>query len=229
MKTRTKTGKVTKTLGLGVLSEIESAGCLLWDGIVGGAHFFQRDGFIVTRRGLLSYLKSLRLNLDQLSGKTVLDLGCGKSRFTELVNEIQQDTGTHAIALDRFAHPPNAGEQPFVRADAFALPFADNSIELSVSNWFFNLWLPDWTNWGLEKKKDNINGLLNELIRVGKPGGEIRLAYAFANAGMGGPRYVCDQAKANPKVVSVEKHAPSPFSGCIVIHLAESKEDRQPE
>lgn len=79
---------------------------------------------------------SLDVPLGELSGKLVLEAGCGMGRFAEVV----QSTGATYVGLDYSyavdAAQKNVGRLPgvhLVQADIFNLPFADEVFDLVIS------------------------------------------------------------------------------------------------
>jgi ubiquinone/menaquinone biosynthesis C-methylase UbiE len=110
-------------------------------------------------------LSALIRALGPLDGLRVLDLGCGKGRFAaRLTHE-----GAQVIGLDiSSAMLGEAFGLARVKASARRLPFADESFDAIVAVEVFEH-LPD------------VDGTLNELARVLRPGG--RLAIVDKNAG----------------------------------------------
>jgi SAM-dependent methyltransferase len=207
-------------LAIGVPQEAHSLIMMPVDIVTGALSFFKRKGFIVTRRGILSYMQALGLRLEDLEGKTVLDLGAGRSPFAPAINKILGSRGTRAFSLDLNANPPDPRLAGFVRADAMRTPFRDSSMDMVVSNWFFSLFMPDWTNPQLTGfKKSALTHLVNESVRITKPDGEIRVSFPFANLGLKGIQFVRAVALRNPKVERVDVTWPRPFVGYIRIKL----------
>jgi|GEM_PF-4468095 len=131
------------------------AGYLLWK-----THFGNK--IPSTGRGVMNYLSNLRLLNYDFTGKKILDVGSGHSRFAQVVDGIYRATGTQATALDKQVQP--AGRNS-VKADATNMPFKDGEFDLVVSSWAYTYW---------HETKVGFNAL-NEMIRVAKPAGEIRL------------------------------------------------------
>ncbi len=115
-----------------------------------------------TARGVLNYLTNLRLLDYDFSGKNILDVGAGFSRFAQAVDMIYRGTGTQAIALDKQVQPYGRNS---VKADATAMPFKDDHFDLVVSSWAYTYW---------HGSKQGIDAL-DEMIRVSKSGGQIKL------------------------------------------------------
>lgn len=115
-----------------------------------------------TARGVLNYLTNLRLLGYDFSGKNILDVGAGYSRFAQVVDLIYRGAGTQAVALDKQVQPYGRNG---VRADATAMPFKDDHFDLVVSSWAYTYW--HGSEHGMKT--------LDEMIRVSKPGGQIKL------------------------------------------------------
>lgn len=132
-----------------------------------------QENFAVTGRGALNYAIRLHLNDAHLRNKQILDLGSGRSFFVDIVNSIYGETGTRAIALDRFVTDVRVGNGSFVQADMRSLPFGRESFDLVTSVWSMNYFADN-------NNKDSLVKALREAIRVAKPGGEVRIAYNWA-------------------------------------------------
>lgn len=118
----------------------------------------------------LSYDVSARLQ--RFSGKhlmpwlpnrndiTVIDLGCGTGFFTDiLAGRYAQVIGVDiSTKMLNFAKENRNNDISWIEADAYTLPFADNSIDLIYSNLMIQ-----WC--------DPITTVLDEVLRVLKPGG----------------------------------------------------------
>jgi hypothetical protein len=205
-----------KLVGMGVAQQVESAVRAPVDLVTSIAAFKARNGFAVTRRGILSYLANFRLGASDLAGKHILDLGSGRSRFAQTLNDLLAAQGTVAVGVDRFAKPPTAKSPRFVTTDAFKLPFRPGSFDLVLSNWFFCLFMPDVTapRFTAEKRK-RLDLLVDQVVNVLAPGGEARVSYSVLHLGLGGVPYVRDRLRAHPDVALVEVKRPLPWMGYI--------------
>jgi SAM-dependent methyltransferase len=106
---------------------------------------------------------SLNFPLEDLSGKLVLDAGCGMGRFAEIVHRF----GGEYVGLDYSyaidAANANASDLPgvhFVQADVFAPPFADGVFDLVMSL-------------GVLHHTPDPRRAFDALPRVVKPGGQL--------------------------------------------------------
>lgn len=94
----------------------------------------------------------------ELAGKRVVEVGCGRGAFQDLVNDyVGVD---YASAVKRYLH------KPFVEASATSLPFEDSTFDAA------------WTVWTLEHVPDPARAFA-ELRRVIKPGGVLMLVPAW--------------------------------------------------
>ncbi|OGH20647.1 MAG: hypothetical protein A3D74_03500 [Candidatus Levybacteria bacterium RIFCSPHIGHO2_02_FULL_37_13] len=121
---------------------------------------------------LQSYLDFVSLSLDDLKGKTVLDLGSGINRA--FAAQANLAGNTKVVSLE----PRAAFEQaiphndlaPLVAGMAYKLPFRNDSFDLAVSFTAIPMWL---------KTEDEMRDSFQEIDRVLKPGGEARLYPPF--------------------------------------------------
>ncbi|CAN5568654.1 hypothetical protein BH11BAC1_BH11BAC1_06680 [soil metagenome] len=79
--------------------------------------------------------RCLGFPIEELKGKTVLEVGCGAGRFTELL--VKSGALVHSIDLSHAveANKRNIGEQPNYRiaqAGAYEIPFNDESFEVVI-------------------------------------------------------------------------------------------------
>lgn len=77
--------------------------------------------------------RCLGFQLNELKGKTVLEVGCGAGRFTELL--VKSGALVHSIDLSNAveANKLNIGDQPNYRiaqAGAYEIPFPDNAFDI---------------------------------------------------------------------------------------------------
>lgn len=104
--------------------------------------------------------------LEELSGKTVLDIGAGKSHLAETVEAL--DSSTSIISLDISPEALKESSSKYnVIANAEHLPFANGSFDeilLSIS-------LPFWA-----QSPEQVERFMAESVRVLKPGGKILIS-----------------------------------------------------
>ncbi len=131
---------------------------------------------LISRRGVWRYLLNLHLFGYDFSGKKILDVASGKSQFTTVVNQVYGDTGTLAVALDYFAERGYEGDI-YTRGDAYQLPFRDSTFDLTTSSWFLN---NVWTDI-LPSGDMALLTAVDEMIRVTKPGGQVRFVMSLFN------------------------------------------------
>jgi ubiquinone/menaquinone biosynthesis C-methylase UbiE len=100
--------------------------------------------------------------LDLVSGKRILEVGCGTGAVTADLSNTYEST---AYGLDvnypylASAHGTDT-QTRYSCADAYSLPFSANTFDAVICH-FFLLWIRD------------VNSVLNEIRRVTKPGGAI--------------------------------------------------------
>ncbi len=157
------------------------------------------DSIETTPNPACHYQDVFRLSEEAVTGKNVLDIGAGASDFTDWVNR-SGGTGfatdvrygifplgnvTDAMAfrfggrlratqeiLTRFSDSYVSSEGRYVNTFTGAMPFKSNSFDLVVSHLLINYHL-------LHDEAIDIDGALGiyeELLRVTKPGGKIKIA-----------------------------------------------------
>jgi 2-polyprenyl-3-methyl-5-hydroxy-6-metoxy-1,4-benzoquinol methylase len=96
----------------------------------------QLDSASGTTRSRDAFLEKTGLSLEQLQGKTVLDVGCGMGRFAEIVAR----AGARVVGIDLSSAVDAAAENlssfenaAIVQADVFSLPFARESFDVIYS------------------------------------------------------------------------------------------------
>ncbi len=111
------------------------------------------------------YLEDLQLSKEDLS-KKILDVGGGSAQFAKWAKE--NNVNSNIFSLDPVANMQERTKG--VQGQAEAIPFQDNSFDLVVSDCAI-------PNVFLEEKdvKEKVRASLFEMVRVTKPGGEIRL------------------------------------------------------
>lgn len=125
----------------------------------------------ITRERLI---RCLGAPLESLKGKTVLEVGCGAGRFTELL--VESGALVHSVDLSNAveANLENIGNRPnyqIAQASVYELPFPDNSFDVVVCL-------------GVIQHTPNSNDTIKALWKKVKPGGLLvidhyrwRLAY----------------------------------------------------
>lgn len=134
----------------------------------------------VTDRTAYNYFRSLGLWALDLSSLKILDVGAGSSQFPSIVNKVCARTGTEVHAIDANTRPSG----PFsVQSRAEDLPYPDDFFDLIVMNYFPELLFEH--TYGPE--------ILDELLRVAKPGAQMRLSLENADfQGSGVPMFLAD-------------------------------------
>jgi len=104
--------------------------------------------------------KELMPWLPNRSDLTVVDLGCGTGFFTDiLAGKYQQVFGVDiSTKMLNFAKNNRNDEIVWIEADAYKLPFANNTVDFIYSNL-----MVQWC--------ENLESIINEVLRVLKPGG----------------------------------------------------------
>lgn len=116
----------------------------------------------VTDRNLPYYLEAFGLKAEELRGKTILNLGSGKSNLGRELDK--QGINAHVIDLDRAYKKGRKGiPAVLLAADMGKIPLKDGSVEIVFASWSLFPWA---TRFG--KKADPY---FEEIIRVLKPGG----------------------------------------------------------
>jgi len=117
-----------------------------------------------------NYLEDLKLKPENLD-KKILDVGSASAQFGKWVNE--HYGGSEVFSLD----PKHESDKIIkrVKGGAEAIPFKDETFDLVISNGAIpNVLQTPWEE-SLEVIKERIRNSLFEMMRVTKPGGEIRL------------------------------------------------------
>lgn len=136
-----------------------------------------------TSRGLKEYLELFHLDLEDLKGKTILDLGSGQSTFAQEVKEKGIDAKVYSLDVD-FGEVESQEDIERIRGVAQHMPFEEKSFDLILASNSVPLWI-----FGLRKKellsrvRDDIpkedraffakemQGIFSETSRILKPGG----------------------------------------------------------
>ena len=120
----------------------------------------------VAREALLPVFRRLGVSL---SGKSVLDLGCGTGGMCEIWGEC----GAAVVGADLDAHPLEGAGGPAVAADVAALPFRDGAFDLVVAH-------------DLLEHVADLSGALRETARVLGPGGVAFVSFPPFRSAFGG-------------------------------------------
>lgn len=111
------------------------------------------------------HLAAVEIDLDELEGKTILEIGCGAGAFSSLFSMM----GAHLVSLDitpsralmtekNLSTICSADKYKVLNADAEHLPLADESIDIIFSN-------------GVLHHTVDTSSAIDEIFRVLKPGG----------------------------------------------------------
>jgi SAM-dependent methyltransferase len=169
------------------------------------------DVIAVTARPPLYSFALLRLFDFNFKGKTILNLGSGNSRVTQMMNLLWGDSGTKAISLDLYARGPEPRiASNFVRGDALRLPIRSASQDLVMSTWFLEYFIgrDGRSPMRLKATQANLKILASEMIRVTKPGGQIRFSLGEGSLRPGSTMtaYFLDRFRRNSRVETAELH-----------------------
>lgn len=125
----------------------------------------------VTARSLDNVLQLHQLTANDLRGKTILDLGCGRSN---LQAELQaRQIGAIIVGIDKTdvalwgGRPIDDGGTRFAQAELAALPVRDGSVDIALATYS----LPYWAH-----SREDVDGFFSECARVVRYGGLISIA-----------------------------------------------------
>lgn len=132
--------------------------------------FEEKDGLTTDEETFRHYFEDLRLTPEDFK-KRILDVGAGGAEFAKWAKE-------HGIANEIYSLDQREEEiterGKSVAALAEKIPFRDGSFDLVVSIFAIpNIYLDEE---GTDIIREKVKDSLNEMIRVLRPGGEIRLA-----------------------------------------------------
>lgn len=114
-----------------------------------------------------SYVKDLQLSPEDLS-KKILDVGSGSTQFAKWAKD--NKISSNIFSLDSVWFPEEKTKS--IKAKVEAIPFKEEQFELVISNCSIpNIFLGG----DYETIKEKVRISLLEMMRVTKPGGEIRL------------------------------------------------------
>lgn len=124
-------------------------------------------------------LQRLSLSEDQLVGKHILDIGAGFGVFA--VGLKRSGFVANIVNLDRNYGSPIVGNPPphipAVIADARMLPFEDDKFDLTLSNACAPILFLTDEDESYESRYISAQASLREMLRVTRPGGEIRVSF----------------------------------------------------
>jgi ubiquinone/menaquinone biosynthesis C-methylase UbiE len=134
---------------------------------------FDREPLVegpVEERVFRSYMEDLRLTPEDFN-KKILDVGAGSAQFAKWAKE-------HGVSDEIYSLDPMEegliGKEKSVVASAETIPFKSESFDLVVSDSAIpNIYLGEGS---AEIVKEKVKSSLQEMVRVVKSGGEIRLA-----------------------------------------------------
>ncbi len=163
------------------------------------------QNFVVTGR-YLTTLSSLGLLGYDFRNKQIATVASGSSRLGQGINLAYSSTGTVVTSVDLYSEGVHIikGKSNFVKGSAFDIPLPDKSQDLSISHWFLDY-----------LKFEEAVIFLDQMVRITKDGGEIRL-------GTLSPVQDADELRTklleNPRVESIEGFRSLP-TGYIQIKL----------
>ena len=150
-----------------------------------------------TGRSIEMYRKYFGIWPEQMRGMNVLDVGAGDSNFADVANLF----GANVTRLDaRYSQTLPIGSSPAVTAIAQAMPFADNTFDLTVAS--FSLY---WVATCLDKS-------ITEMVRVTKENGHAMIFPVLPNGSDNSLRKISKAIKIhNPesamaKTISIKKN-----------------------
>lgn len=116
------------------------------------------------------YVDELGLDWKELKGKKILDIGAGSGGFAKVaktrgIDVVSVDKDPHDYLLRYAGKRPVEKKIPYIQADAYSMPFVDNSFDIVVSR--------ASVHW-MVCTKSELASLIREVTRVLKPGGEFR-------------------------------------------------------
>lgn len=142
---------------------------------------------VLSDHSFRGYYEYLCLSPEDFPGKTILDLGSGRSEdFSREATErgatvvslnpklAQEKTRAEVVELPHWNERSVAGK-------AQQLPFRDRAFDTIVSFWAIPIWVPD-DNRKLYESEMSI--ILDDCLRVLKPGGKIALSPARSHENM---------------------------------------------
>jgi ubiquinone/menaquinone biosynthesis C-methylase UbiE len=187
---------------------------------------------ISTDRTPLQYFDTLGLHGYDFAGKRVLDVGAGKSRFSQMINLLYGVRGTRVEGIDIQTRGPLLGWPGQVtKADAFAMPYEDGRFDLTLNSFMFYYFLPKEFKTGEEgtKQMTQIRELLAEHLRVTQNGGQIRISlHTSRTTSEKSAAFLKYLLAHDSRVDAVRFYYKTPFLTYMEIELKESS-DQRPE
>lgn len=118
-------------------------------------------------------LKDFDLEMEDLKGKNVLDIGAGSAELARYANK----KGTNVVSLEKFIEEQSKQflreGAKYVEAEVEALPFREESFDLLMSHGGPPI---------ISAKKEEIEKIIKEGYRVLKNGGEWRVGMGYLSA-----------------------------------------------
>lgn len=154
-----------------------------------------REGDETRRR----FVAMTGLTAEELSGRRVLEIGCGPGKFIETVVEMGAEAFGVDISFAVDAARDNFGARPdvhFIQADVFKLPFVDGSFDLVYSL-------------GVLHHTPDCQAAFAKLPRLAAPGGLVAI-WVYANEIV--PHF-------NRRLRSITRRMPSPllYGACLAV------------
>lgn len=128
------------------------------------------------------YLSDLKLTIEGLHNKQILDVGSGDDRAFATAAK-GHGINVISISRDEFVATNSQENTQYVQGVAEVLPFPNNSFDLSISHESFPMLahpknlpgghIEEWSD--LNRFRQAVEAGISEMIRVTKPEGEIRL------------------------------------------------------
>jgi len=120
-------------------------------------------------------LENFGLKPEQITGD-VLDIGAGEGEFAK---NFKNKDGVKIVSIDKFVEEDENSE--VIVCDVRELPFDDEAFDLvlshaSIPNVFINMYSEEFSEVSKREMKKALDKTFNQIIRVLKPGGEIRLS-----------------------------------------------------
>ena len=114
------------------------------------------------------------LDPKEMAGLKILDFGCGDG---DVVNTLRR-FGVDAFGLDIYLTPKQRKKTYFTMADGQRTPYPDNQFDIVMSTWSAFTYLMYDAGNGKIGAHENAVAILQEMIRITKKGGVIRISPA---------------------------------------------------
>ena len=128
-------------------------------------NYFHTDRDLDKNLGLKS-VAGLLPPIADLEGQKILDIGCGQGAAVKTFRRIGIEAYGISLDLEVKSEKPDY----LIQADAMQMPFPDNSFDFAYSA--YSIFLKMYIK---EERNEKIITILQEIKRVLKPGGEVRL------------------------------------------------------